>query len=408
MTADDPTWAVFKQQFDLITEISAAKTGQNRLVYSQNWVDAQTALIKFGQQAGLTVTVDDYGNVYLDFPGQDDQIIATGSHMDTVVDGGRFDGLYGVLGGLQAIINLRNQFGRPQHTLRLISFSEEEGSRFPTTFSGSKYYVHGQIVKNLTDQNGNRFDQARKAATSQLLALPQVIHERPKLPSAFTELHIEQGPRLENEHRQVGLVSGIVGQRRWQIQVQGVANHAGTTPMTQRHDGLLTAVDLIKHLHAIASELSPDLTFTVGQLNVLPNTPNVIPGKVAFSVDVRHPNNAILDAFETALNRSLTLFSASQLTCQAHRWVKDLPAKFSRQILDQNVKLTRQLGYSSIMMPSGAGHDSYVMNQAVPTAMIFVPSVKGISHAPAEFTHLEDLKTGILVLTASLQHLAYS
>ena len=398
----------FGETLVTITALAGSQPGQNRLVYTPAWVRAQTALIRWGQDAGLQATVDDFGTVYLDLIGRDPTtVIATGSHMDTVVDGGRFDGLYGVLGGFQALTTLQQRFGQPDHTLRLISFSEEEGSRFPVTFSGSKHYIHQAVDGTLTDATGTTLATAQHAAVTQLLALPNVHHARPALPQSFTELHIEQGPRLEQARRQIGLVTGLVGQRRLTITLQGVANHAGTTPMAQRHDALQAAVWLINRLRTLAATLSPDLTFTVGRLDVTPNTPNVIPGRVSFTVDFRHADNGVLTRFEDLIHQEAHQVPDATLTLAINRWVQDDPVVFDPALLATNQRLADRLGLTSQQLVSGAGHDSGIMSRVTPTAMIFVPSVAGISHAPAEFTAPADLDAGIHLLTASLQAQAY-
>ncbi|MCH5461300.1 Zn-dependent hydrolase [Secundilactobacillus sp. HBUAS58055] len=377
------------------------------MVYSPNWIAAQSELIGFGQQIGLTSMVDTYGNVYLDLPGKDDQVIAAGSHMDTVVNGGKYDGLYGVLGGLQAIRTLKKQLGTPQHTLRLISFSEEEGSRFNATFTGSKFYALHESAGSLEDGTGWTFDDARQQAVTRLQSLKNVLIKHPSLPKSFTELHIEQGPRLINNHAQIGLVAGIVGQRRWLITIQGESNHAGTTPMNNRHDALQTTVTMISKLAEFAQQIGDGLTFTVGQLNVIPNAANVIPGKTQFTIDARHADNQVLDQFEQAINKTSDQLEDGQITVTTEQYVKDEPATFDATLLSQNEQIVQRLGLTSQVMVSGAGHDSYVMNQVSPTTMIFVPSEGGISHAPNEYTCSADLKAGIEVLMASLQAQAY-
>ncbi len=244
-------------RLETINGLSKGEIGQNRLVYSPTWVSAQQQVIKWGLDLGLQVSVDDFGTTYMDIPGtvHPDQVIAVGSHIDTVAQGGRFDGLYGVLGGLQAIEDLLETAGRPKKTIRLISFSEEEGSRFPDTFTGSKHYTNQKVNLAMTDPDGISFENARKDAVGKL-NLPGVTHAKPGLPSTFTELHIEQGPRLIDRQLQIGLVTAIVGQRRFTVTVKGIANHAGTTPMDERADALEMAVTLISELRSRAHELN--------------------------------------------------------------------------------------------------------------------------------------------------------
>lgn len=391
-----------------INQFSGNQIGQNRLVYSPTWVKGQQQLIKWGLAAGMAVTVDAYGTVYLDVIGSQSPngIVATGSHMDTVVHGGKFDGLYGVVGGFQAISNLVAALGRPKKTLRLISFSEEEGSRFPATFTGSKHYARVADVHDIVDHHGISFDDARQKAVAKL-QFPGVNTGLPALPDSFTELHIEQGPRLVNQHLQIGLVTSIVGQRRFTVTINGVANHAGTTPMADRHDALLLASSLINRLAIIARTISRQLTFTVGELHVWPNTANVIPGKVTFSVDTRHVQKAILDQFETTLRSEIQKVAVTPFSVSVNRWVNDQPTLLDADMLRQNDRWARKLGLSTAIFASGAGHDSEIMSRVVPTTMIFVPSIKGISHAPEEKSTPADLHAGVALLQESLKHQAY-
>ncbi|KRL75062.1 M20 family metallo-hydrolase [Secundilactobacillus paracollinoides] len=408
MTNETAMQPAIADLFQRIIHLSDGTTGQNRLVYTPRWVAAQKALIAFAVAQDLSVSVDDYGTVYMDLPGRATApAIATGSHMDTVVHGGQFDGLYGVLGGLQALLTLRDRHGQPHQTLRAISFSEEEGSRFPTTFSGSKHYARLADITGLTDDSGASFDTARITAVTQLQQLPGVTRQLPALPKSFTELHIEQGPRLITTGRTIGLVSAIVGQRRFTITVTGTANHAGTTPMNQRHDALQAAITLMSQLRVTAATAESQLTFTVGQLTVSPNTSNVIPGKVVFTVDCRHADDTVLGAFETAMRHLVNQTSAPGITASIIRWVHDKPAPLAAPLLAANRMLATQLGFDPVVMDSGAGHDSEIMSRVTPTTMIFVPSVNGISHAPNEYTAPEDLAAGIKLLTASLFQQAY-
>ncbi|MEE8825533.1 allantoate amidohydrolase [Lentilactobacillus sunkii] len=395
-------------RIDTINAFSKGEIGQNRLVYSPTWIRAQQQVINWGLQLGFDVTVDDFGTTYMDIPGtvQPDQIIAAGSHIDTVAQGGRFDGLYGVLGGLQAIENLLESFGRPKKTLRLISFSEEEGSRFPDTFTGSKHYTGQPINLAMTDPNGVSFEDARRNAVAKL-KITGVKSGRPELPSTFTELHIEQGPRLIDHHLQIGLVTSIVGQRRFTVTVKGIANHAGTTPMDERADALEMAVTLISDLRQQAHQLDKGLTFTVGEMHISPNTSNVIPGLVTFSIDTRHNNEAVLDQFEQIINQVVERSQDTNITNNVNRWAKSDVTHLDDQLLAANQDIANQLDFSSVQLASGAGHDSQIMAKVTRTTMIFVPSINGISHAPEENTSQEDLLRGVELLTESLHQQAY-
>lgn len=394
--------------FKQITTLANSGLGQNRLVYSSDWLQGQKLLIQFALKEGFKVTVDDYGNAYLDLIGNEqEQVIATGSHMDTVKNGGRFDGLYGVLGGLQAALNLRERFGNPQKTIRVISFCEEEGSRFDATFSGSKYYARVAETNGLIDENSVKIENARENAVNKLKQIKGVNYDLPRLPRNFTELHVEQGNRLAQNDISLGLVTAIVGQRRYRVTVNGITNHAGTTLMINRHDALQASIKLINQFEVLASAVDPFLTFTVGELAVWPNTSNVIPGKVTFFIDCRHQNDNLLDEFERMMKNTIANLSDPLINVEFKCWVHDSPAILNSEMLAKNNKLAHKMGYSVMKLASGAGHDSEIMNRVVPTTMIFVPSINGVSHAPEENTKPEDLQRGVEFLTASLYQEAY-
>ncbi|WP_257607258.1 Zn-dependent hydrolase [Weissella sagaensis] len=386
------------QLLDLLNQFTH-QHDQNRLVYNQDWLSNQRALILLGQRNGATATVDDYGNVYLDFPGQmNDRPVATGSHMDTVKHGGHYDGLYGVLGGFCAIQQLYEQHGIPKHPLRLISFSEEEGSRFPAAFTGSKYYTGTLQAEKLLDNQGITFDAARHLAVTQLQNLPYVKTQRVSLPVTFTELHIEQGPRLAESHKKIGLVTGIVAQKRYEVTVHGQANHAGTTPMIQRQDAIATASALMAKLYALAAKAAEDLTFTIGEIHVSPNVSNVVAESCRFTIDCRANTDDQLTAFVTQM---LQLLEQSKRTSVIETLCVSA-TRLSDDLRMQNAALATQMNYSYQTLFSGAGHDSQIMSSFVPTTMIFVPSEAGISHTPTEYTKSADLLMGVSLLANSL------
>ncbi|MDV0429771.1 Zn-dependent hydrolase [Lactiplantibacillus sp. DA1] len=391
-----------------ITELLAQFThnnphGQNRLVYNQAWLRNQQRLLDLGHQLGAQTTVDAVGNIYLDFLGRDQtRTIATGSHMDTVVNGGKYDGLYGILGGLCAIRRLITLKGPPPVTLRLIAFSEEEGSRFNAAFTGSTYLMTHQLPDYLIDATGTSFASARKIAIAQLghHADQQVAYCT--RPTTFTELHIEQGPRLKTAGKKIGLVQGIVAQQRLLITAHGVTNHAGTTPMNQRQDAVKLGSHLITSLYQLAAHHN-DLILTVGKIKVVPNVTNAIAGTMQFSVDFRTPSNATMTVF----NRQLTALLNKLTDVTIESTLKVPSTCLSKPMLTANIDLAQRLSLPYLQLFSGAGHDSQIISSSIPTAMIFVPSNHGYSHCPQEYTAPEDLVTGIKVLIASLHQQAY-
>lgn len=383
----------------------ASTDGQNRLVYNAQWRHNQQQLLRLGHHLGATSAVDFIGNVCLDFPGQchNARPIMTGSHMDTVAMGGKYDGLYGILGGLCAIQQIIAHHGRPHNPLRLISFSEEEGSRFPAAFTGSRYFTHHTTPTGLIDANGQSFDHARYQAVQALHSLADRVVPTFSPAQSFTELHIEQGPRLANAHRSIGLVQGIVAQQRFIVTVTGQSNHAGTTPMSGRQDAVEIGCTLISQIYQLAHHQASDLRVTIGQLTVHPNTSNVIAGEVRFSIDLRHHDDLQVARFVAYLSKLIA--SQPQATIAS---TLQVPATLlAPTMLQANRLCAQQLGLSALELFSGAGHDSQIVSQTTPTAMIFVPSQGGISHSPDEFTALSDLVRGSQVLAASLYTQAY-
>lgn len=360
---------------------------------------------------GLEVSIDKVGNVYGRLSGCNPQqkVILTGSHIDTVVNGGKYDGAYGIAAAMIALQDLQRNFGQPQRTLEVVSFCEEEGSRFPLAYWGSGHVTErydGSEAETYMDAEGVTL----KAAMAQSSFLQGVTDENGVRNDigAFVELHIEQGIILEKTDTQIGVVQGIVGQRRYVVKVSGTANHAGTTPMLMRQDALASAVEMLYVLESAAKTTGEPLVATSGKLEVYPNTPNVIPGEVLFTLDIRHSEEDELERFcekllaecnEIAVKRGVTLEVTSVLNT--------VPAPMDMKLSAMLENICRQQGKTYRMMVSGAGHDAQLFAPRCPTAMIFVPSRAGISHSPEEYTSPEQLVAGLEVLTAMLYELAY-
>ncbi len=379
--------------------------GVTRCVYDENWLAAQKKYIQIAGDYGLYTFVDDIGNIYATTEKNLGQkvFILSGSHMDTVINGGPLDGVYGTLASLISIGTLMKKFGHPKIPLVAVSFSEEEGSRFNTAFTGSRYLMNKleDTVYGLRDHEGLSFNHARQNAVTQLKKLASELNGIGPMICAFIELHIEQGPILERKNQEIGIVTDIVGQKKILIKCYGVANHAGTTPMNMRCDAMKKAVTLINKLYEVLDGFV-ELRYTIGQIQVQPNVPNVIPSEVNFSLDLRHKSQKRLDDAFTAV-KELTELNDSILTIMT-----DVNAiKLSDQ-LKNNSALAAQYhnsAYQSLI--SGAGHDAQIIAKYVPTTMIFVPSIKGKSHSPSENTKSEHLVNGQLVLQQALYQLAY-
>ncbi|MEH7416779.1 allantoate deiminase [Neobacillus drentensis] len=384
--------------------------GVTRLLYSPAWQDAQHALNKFMEEMNLTTYFDSVGNLFGRLQGTDSKgkTILTGSHIDTVVEGGKYDGAYGIIASLIAVIRLYNQYGYPKKTIEVVSLCEEEGSRFPLTFWGSRNITgvyNLDHVKNVQDANGISFLEAMMHAgfdPGKYTSPARKDIER------FVEIHIEQGMVMEKNQNQIGLVSHIVGQRRYTIHIKGESNHAGTTPMYFRKDAVSTACYLISFLTEKTKELDPSLVATVGKLTVKPNVPNVIAGEVEFSLDIRHHEERIIDQYchEIFAEFKRTLESL-KMEVSISQWMDVKPVMMDIQMrnLAREAAEGKNMRYQEII--SGAGHDAQVFGKACPTSLLFVPSRNGISHSPDEFTHGEDLEIGIDLLTEVLYKLAY-
>lgn len=381
-------------------------TGVTRPVYTKPWVDAVSWLHAQGRANDMDVSVDAQGNSFLTYQGtESDTIVAAGSHIDSVVKGGRYDGAFGVCAAFLAATRLHAKYGAPKKTLTVVAISEEDASRFPTTFSGSKHYAQvSEVAPDLVGNDGVTFADARAQA---LAALPAgTKHQEQPLPSEWFELHIEQGPVLAATDTQLGVVSSICELKRFNVTLTGETNHAGTTPQHLRHDPLKAAARIITTMDTYTAKIGEPLVFTVGSFQVTPGASNAIPGQVVFSIDVRHPKLDVVEAFEAALRKTIAAETAVEIKLDS--LMEPYPeVQMDPRLQKQFEEICQDQGYSYKVMPSGAGHDTQIMNRKVPTAMLFVPSRNGISHSPQEFTAADDLERGIAVLEAQLYKECY-
>jgi allantoate deiminase len=362
------------------------------------------------QEMDLETRFDDAGNLFGRVPGrgQDKKVILTGSHVDTVVDGGKYDGAYGVLASVIAASRLFHLHGAPQRTIEVVSLCEEEGSRFPLSFWGSgtitgKYKM--EKAAGLLDRSGISLAEAMQSAGFGQGNYPQPFRQDI---ACFLETHIEQGRTLELEQKTWAPVSAIVGQRRYTISLTGESNHAGTTPMNRRHDAVFAASLMIAHAVQEAKKQSNGLVATTGRIEADPNVPNVISGKCCFSLDVRHHELAVMDHF---CEQILAFFTKTAdkmgIRIQVSKWMDVAPVKLDPELTQMNLKIAEDADIPFRKMISGAGHDSQIFGTYCPTALMFVPSHLGISHSPSEYTRLDDLEVGVRMLMKSLYHLAY-
>lgn len=411
---ENKSLALFTQIEEMVEWLASfgksESNGVTRQLYSKEWQLAQQALEKRMQEFGLRAYYDDVGNLFGRLAGRQENAatILTGSHIDTVIDGGKYDGAYGIIAGLIAVEYLYKHYGLPQKNIEVVSLCEEEGSRFPMTYWGSGSITgmkSFEAVQGLKDANGTSFVEAMQQA-----GFGQGKYPQPKRDDldCFIELHIEQGEVLEREGKPVGIVSHIVGQRRYNVTVIGESNHAGTTPMGWRKDAMHTAAEMIGVLMQKAKETSSELVATVGQISLEPNISNVIPRKATFSIDIRHSDENVLLEFCDDVFKEFTLIAGRHRTeLTIHNWMNEKPIKMCEKLNKISESILEREGIPFKKMTSGAGHDSQVFGQFCPTSLLFVPSHKGISHSPFEFTSTEDLEKGIQLLIKVLYKLAY-
>ncbi|SFB57650.1 allantoate deiminase [Cohnella sp. OV330] len=384
--------------------------GVTRLLYGVSWLSAQAALAVRMEEAGLAVRYDNVGNLYGRLPGKrgGEAAVLTGSHIDSVRHGGKFDGAYGIAAGIAALGFLRRTYGKPLRPLEVVSFCEEEGSRFPIAYwgSGNATGIYDwRHAGGYKDEDGVSLEEAMGASGFGRADGPDC-----RLPplAAFVELHIEQGLVLEHRNRRIGIVETIVGQRRYSLSIEGAANHAGTTPMTLRQDALAGAAEIALKLESLASSWGEPLVATVGKLEARPNTPNVIPGFVEMTLDIRHSDEWSLSAFsDLVLSEIQRIADRRRLRLAVTPWLATKPVPMSKRLTARVEAACAGLSLSYHRMVSGAGHDAQLLAPLCPTTMIFVPSRAGMSHSPDEYTSPEQLAEGAAVLVSVLYDLAY-
>lgn len=394
-----------------LSAIGADPTGgMTRLLYSQEWIEAQNALKQKFIDHGLTASFDEVGNLFGRLEGSKypNESILSGSHIDTVVNGGNLDGQYGIEAAFLAIQYLKETYGQPLRSLEVVSFAEEEGSRFPYVFWGSKNIVgiaNNNDVVNITDAKGIKFVDAMHNAGFDFRDNTKPMRDDIK---AFVEIHIEQGNVLEIEGKQIGIVNSIVGQRRYNVSLKGQSNHAGTTPMGYRKDTIYGFSQICFESINKAKKIGDPLVLTFGKVEPKPNVVNVVPGYTNFTIDCRHTDKKALVDFTTELEADMQRIAKEHgLIIEIDRWMDEDPIPMDQKLVQKLQTICQRDNYNFRIMHSGAGHDAQIFAPKVPTVMFFVPSINGVSHNPAEATKIEDLAEGVKILAQTLYELAY-
>ena len=393
-----------------VTELGAigdTPGGVYRFVYDDAWQRARDALLGWIDEAGLEGRVDAVGNGFGRLPRSRDGVVLTSSHVDTLPSGGRYDGALGVVGGLAALAALRAH-GTPTRTLEVVALCEEESSRFPANFFGTRAML-GLVApdepERLRDRDGTMMAQAMRRGGVDPAAVATA--ERHDL-RAFLELHIEQGRVLADEGVDIGLVDVIPGIAWETVTVRGRQDHAGATPMDLRADALQAAAQMAREITVAVEQEGRPAVATTGRWTVEPGQPSVVPGLARFSLDLRHPDLAVRDRLLDQVHRICADVARRHgVEVDVVRDKDEEPATMDGGLLDVCRDAAERCGASWRRMSSGAGHDSQLMASRVPTAMVFMPSVEGRSHTPAEYTSPEDCARGASVLATALHRLAW-
>jgi len=395
---------------DLAQYGAAGETGVWRPVYSEAWVAAQRQVGAWLEAAGLVVSMDAVGNVWGKLEGSEPgPSIVTGSHIDSQTPGGRYDGALGVIAGILAVTRLKELYGVPRRTIEVVSLCEEEGTWFPgTNFWGSRAItgdIKPQEPGTILAHDGTSIGEAMRAVGLDPYRIPEAARSDI---SAYIELHIEQGPILEQESLAVGIVQGLPGLRHYLVEITGRTDHAGGVPMDLRRDAMAAAAEIIATATATARIWGRPAVTTTGHLQVEPNLAAAIPGKVIFTLDARHPvptRTAELYATHEAMMREVA--ARHQVEIDWRLLIEQAPCPSSLDLVRVLELAASEQGIPAKLMYSGGGHDAQRMAQIAEVAMIFVQSKDGRSHSPAEYTAPEHAAAGIQVLAAGLHQLAY-
>lgn len=379
--------------------------GCARLALTDEDAAGRDLVVGWMHQLGLTVTTDVIGNVIGTWDVGKGSPVMTGSHIDTVRTGGKYDGNLGVLAGLEIIETLQESSFVPTRPISVGIFTNEEGSRFAPDMLGSLVYVGGLPIEEALDIVG--IDGARVGDELERIGYNGATPCPGFAPHAFVELHIEQGPVLEKTNVKIGAVTGVQGISWQEVTITGQSNHAGTTPMSMRKDPSYVAAKIAVFLRDLADRYGGHQVCTVGKIDLFPNLINVIPAKAVMTLDVRNTDDQILMEAELEISdfiKSLSYSESVEITSRS--LTRFEPVIFHPQVIDIVERISASHSPSVVRMPSGAGHDAQMFARVCPSAMVFVPSVEGISHNPAEFTEPKDMVLGTNILLQVLIELS--
>ena len=403
---EDRLW---QRHVDMAKLGGTPRGGVNRQALSPEDAAARNLLASWARARGFSISTDAIGNLFVRREGSDPKAlpVLSGSHMDSQPTGGRFDGMYGVLAAFEALEALEDAGVKTKRPVMAVAWTNEEGSRFQPGAMGSAVFAgHNKLEEMLLVKDWKGVALKDALAETLKVAPAPMRDGKPGFPlDGYVEAHIEQGPRLENERKTIGVVTAIQGSRRYIVETLGEEAHAGTTPRAARKDAFAAALRIAQAMYEATTDKDDTLRFTIGRVDVGPGSPNTVPGKTSFTIDMRHPSDAMLEAHEKKLHE---IVAAKAAPCSAaiERVMAVAPTDFAPLVIDLVRTKTNALGFSNMDMPSGAGHDAMHIARLCPTGMIFVPCERGISHNEIENAAPADLAAGARVLVDVLTDLA--
>jgi len=394
------------QRIFALADISPIDGGGNcRLALTDEDRDGRDLVVSWMRDLGLNIGVDAIGNVIGVWNVGEGLPVLSGSHIDTVRTGGKYDGNLGVIAALEVIETCQRSGYTPRRPLSVGIFTDEEGARFAPDMLGSLVYVGGLALEEALDIlaiDGPRLgDELARIGYAGPLPCPGIA------PHAFVELHVEQGPLLEAKGIRIGAVTGVQGISWQEITITGQSNHAGTTPMSMRHDPAYVAAEITVFMRKLAIRYGANQVCTAAKIDMFPNLINVVPARATLTLDIRNTDETLLQRAEAEIATFVKEIAASEgVTITTKTLARFEPVVFDERVVNCVEKIAVSLGSTTQRMPSGAGHDAQMLARVCPSGMVFVPSVKGISHNPAEHTSPEDLAAGANVLLQVMLTLA--
>jgi N-carbamoyl-L-amino-acid hydrolase len=392
---------------EMATIGATAGGGVQRLTLTHEDKQARDLFVKWLQDLNLEITIDEMGNIFGKRQGKNHNLlpVMSGSHLDTQPKGGRFDGILGVMGALEALKTLHDNDLETERSIIVVNWTNEEGSRFAPAMVGSGVWsgaLKRDWIYDRNDVGGKRFEDelTRIGYKGSKPCQKWPVHR-------YYEYHIEQGPLLERAGKTIGVPKGIVCLHWYDVYLEGEANQVGPTPMDGRHDALCAAAEMILAVNTLPNRMSGNMVATVGELQNHPNSRNIIPDKVHFTVDIRSwDDDHAINAWKRVRKDFEDTSARRGCAIRIEKTWKVEHSSFDEKMVQEILKITDELGYSSLHMISGAGHDASYMNQVCPTAMILVPSIGGRSHVEVENTSWEDCEVGANVLLHAILHSA--